>query len=226
MAVDHILRAAVSNFFHWLFMGAAIGPTGGIFPIAVRRPVTGDLIEGAVHGRPPADSICGIDPYAHITPVDQFVPGYRNVNGNLDPIFTSGRYHSLCRDYFLLLGKIIQDVSLGVCVHTYQNYLAQNTDTTYTKSLEKSLLETEKAIANLLCAIEAGISNESTKDRMNELEQQRSELKVTLAAAKLKENLGLRKEHIAPVCQYGLHRCHLPETADKDIPQFRVRLRR
>ena len=83
-----------------------------------------------------------------------------------------------------------------IAENTYQYYLAQNTDTTYTQSLEKSLLETEKAIANLLRAIEAGIFNESTKERMNELEQQKSELKVALAAAKLKEDLGLQKEHI------------------------------
>ena len=83
-----------------------------------------------------------------------------------------------------------------IAENTYQYYLAQNTDTAYTKSLEKSLLETEKAIANLLRAIEAGIFNESTKERMNELEQQKSELKLALAAAKLKEDLGLKKEHI------------------------------
>ena len=62
--------------------------------------------------------------------------------------------------------------------------------------MQKALQETEKAIANLLRAIEAGIFNESTKERMNELEEQKSELKVALAAAKLKEDLGLKKEHI------------------------------
>ena len=56
--------------------------------------------------------------------------------------------------------------------------------------------ETERAIANLLRAIEAGIFNESTKDRMNELQEQKSELKLALAAAKLKEDMGLKKEHI------------------------------
>ena len=62
--------------------------------------------------------------------------------------------------------------------------------------MQKALAETEKAISNLLRAIEAGIFKESTKDRMNELEQQKSELKLALAAAKLKEDLGLKKEHI------------------------------
>ena len=80
--------------------------------------------------------------------------------------------------------------------NTYQYFLAQNTDTTYTKSLQKALDETEKSIANLLKAIEAGIFNESTKERMNELEEQKKDLRVALVAAKLKEDLALKKEHI------------------------------
>ena len=51
-----------------------------------------------------------------------------------------------------------------IAENTYQYYLAQNTDTTYTKSLQKALDETDRAINNLLRAIEAGIFNESTKD--------------------------------------------------------------
>ena len=83
-----------------------------------------------------------------------------------------------------------------IAENTYQYFLAQNTDTTYTKSLQKALDETERAINNLLRAIEAGIFNESTKDRMNELQEQKTELKMALAAAKLKEDMGLKKEHI------------------------------
>ena len=83
-----------------------------------------------------------------------------------------------------------------IAENTYQYFLAQNTDTTYTKSLQKALDETEKSIANLLKAIEAGIFNESTKERMNELEGQKKDLRLALAAAKLKEDLALKKEHI------------------------------
>ena len=83
-----------------------------------------------------------------------------------------------------------------IAENTYQYFLAQNTDTTYTKSLQKALDETDRAINNLLRAIEAGIFNESTKDRMNELEEQKKDLRVELAAAKLKEDLDLKKDHI------------------------------
>ena len=57
-----------------------------------------------------------------------------------------------------------------IAENTYQYFLAQNTDTTYTKSLQKALDETDRSINNLLRAIEASIFNESTKDRMNELQ--------------------------------------------------------
>ena len=49
-----------------------------------------------------------------------------------------------------------------IAENTYQYFHAQNTDTTYTKSLQKALDEIERAIANLLRAIEAGIFNEKT----------------------------------------------------------------
>ena len=83
-----------------------------------------------------------------------------------------------------------------IAENTYQYFLAQNTDTTYTKSLQKALDETDRAINNLIRAIEAGIFNESTKDRMSELEEQKKDLRLELAAAKLKEDLALKKEHI------------------------------
>ena len=58
------------------------------------------------------------------------------------------------------------------------------------------LEDTENSIWNLLRAVEAGLFSESTKIRLDELESQKNELKTALAAAKLKENLGLKKEHI------------------------------
>ena len=63
-----------------------------------------------------------------------------------------------------------------IAENTYQYYLAQNTDTSYTESLQTALLETEKATANLIRAMEAGIFNEATKNRMNELDEQKAEL--------------------------------------------------
>lgn len=89
-----------------------------------------------------------------------------------------------------------------IAENTYQYYLEQNTETTYTESLKIALADVEKSISNLLKALEAGIISESTKRRMEELEEQKAELSDALAAAKLREDLGLKKEHIL----YFLHR--------------------
>ena len=85
---------------------------------------------------------------------------------------------------------------------TYRYYLEQNTDTSYTESLKAALADVERSIANLVKALEAGIFNEATRKRMDELDVQKSELREALAAAKLREDLGLKKEHIL----FFLHR--------------------
>ena len=83
-----------------------------------------------------------------------------------------------------------------IAENTYQYYLEQNTESSYTKALRKALAETEKSLANLLKALEAGIFNATTKQRMDELDAQKAELEAALAAAQLRQDLGLKKEHI------------------------------
>ena len=100
----------------------------------------------------------------------------------------------------------------SIAENTYQYYLSQNTETSYTKSLQKALEDTENSIWNLLRAVEAGLFSESTKIRLNELETQKNELKAALAAAKLKENLGLKKEHIS----FFLHQLAYMDLKDID----------
>lgn len=92
-----------------------------------------------------------------------------------------------------------------IAENTYQYYLAQNTDTSYTESLQKALEETKKATSNLIRAMEAGIFNEATKRRMEELEGQKAELEGPLAAAKLRGDLVLKKTISSIFCT-GLRR--------------------
>lgn len=101
------------------------------------------------------------------------------------------------------VSALLQDAELldFIAENTYQYYLEQNTESAYTDSLRQALEETEKATANLVKALEAGIFNEATKRRMEELDEQREELRAALAASKLREDLGLKKEHIL----YFLH---------------------
>lgn len=94
-----------------------------------------------------------------------------------------------------------EDLLDFIAENTYQYYLEQNTETSYTDSLRRALEETEKSIANLVRALEAGIFNETTKQRMDELDRQKEELQGALAASKLRGDLGLKKEHIL----YFLH---------------------
>ena len=83
-----------------------------------------------------------------------------------------------------------------IAENTYRYYLEQNTESAYTESLRASLREVEKSIVNLLKALEAGIITETTKRRMDELEAQKAELMSALAASQLRQDLGLKKEHI------------------------------
>ncbi|MEG2096747.1 MAG: recombinase family protein, partial [Pseudoflavonifractor sp.] len=83
-----------------------------------------------------------------------------------------------------------------IAENTYQYYLAQNTDTSYTDSLESNLAQVEASLANLIKALEAGIFNDTTKKRMDELEEQKRQIQGGLAQSKLREGLHLTKEHI------------------------------
>ncbi len=79
---------------------------------------------------------------------------------------------------------------------TYDYYVEQNTDTSYTDSLHAELERVNTATANLIRAMEAGIFNDATRTRMEELEAQKGELEAALADAELISGLRLTQEHI------------------------------
>jgi hypothetical protein len=93
---------------------------------------------------------------------------------------------------------LVQDDNLleFIAENTYNYYVEQNTDSAYTDSLNAALADADKAIKNLVKALEAGIFNDSTKARMDELEAQKAELTAAIAESKLKLDLGIKKEHI------------------------------
>lgn len=92
---------------------------------------------------------------------------------------------------------VFDDELLGfISENTYQYYVAQNTDTSYTDSLRAELVETERALANILKAIEAGIFNDTTKQRMDELDERKKGLEAAIAESGLRQGLRLTKEHI------------------------------
>ena len=77
--------------------------------------------------------------------------------------------------------------SLAVDISDYYNRL--NGDNSYLDSLISHLQETDKALNNLVKAIEMGIFSESTQARLVELEEQKKALTEAIAAEKVKKTL-------------------------------------
>lgn len=76
------------------------------------------------------------------------------------------------------------DVIAKRCVEMYAREVAQNNDLTY---LNKQLADTNKAISNLMAAIEQGIVMKTTKARLAELEQAQEKLEFEIGLAKVKQ---------------------------------------
>ncbi len=83
-------------------------------------------------------------------------------------------------------------MSLAVDAAAY--YRRYYVDLKYLEGLETSKKENEKALANLLKAIEAGVFTETTQTRMLELEERRKALTEAIEAEKMKQNL-MQDEH-------------------------------
>ena len=64
------------------------------------------------------------------------------------------------------------------------------------QNLQTKLKEVETATANIMKAIEAGIFNDSTKQRMDELDMQRAEIKSELASLELTQALKITREYV------------------------------
>ena len=81
--------------------------------------------------------------------------------------------------------------------NTWQYYLEQDQSQAEISSLRRQLEQTDTAISNLIRAIEAGIFNDATKKRMEELEQQRQDLKASIADREIAKGFHLTRDHIA-----------------------------
>ena len=79
---------------------------------------------------------------------------------------------------------------------TYKYYIDQNNNTEFEDALRRKLRDVETATKNLIRAIETGILNESTKQRMDELDIQRAEINTELADLNLAHSIRLTRDHI------------------------------
>jgi len=79
----------------------------------------------------------------------------------------------------------------------WEYYLAQDQSREKLKALQGQLEEVERAVNNLMRAVEAGLPiTEMTKNRLSELDTQRTALMGTIAATQLDSGFRLTKEHI------------------------------
>ncbi len=90
----------------------------------------------------------------------------------------------------------------------YAYYQEQNADNDLAEALKRKMTEVDKTTANIMKAIEAGIFNEATKKRMDELDAQRAEIEAELSHIELVRSWHLTREHIL---------FFLYEMRDKDI---------
>lgn len=98
-----------------------------------------------------------------------------------------------------ILCGMVNDPAMRVLTgeRVYEYYSRQNSsDASYQQSLENKIKETDKALGNIMKAIEAGIFNEMTQNRMLELQRQKGMLDDELAAERLRQQYSLKPEHV------------------------------
>ena len=78
----------------------------------------------------------------------------------------------------------------------------QNEEDTMIPALEHQLRECEKGITNLLNAIQAGILTASTKERLEQLEAQRDELKCSILQAQMERPKYSKEEIVQWISRY------------------------
>ena len=95
--------------------------------------------------------------------------------------------------------QLLQDDELleFIADKTFEFYQSQQQAQTERKVLEKSLADINKAINNIMGAIEQGIYNATTKTRLDELEQQKTDIAGQIAEYDLAaSSLNLTRDHI------------------------------
>lgn len=94
--------------------------------------------------------------------------------------------------------KILMDDELldFIADQTWKFYEAQDESKAEVEALQKELAQNETAVDNLMRAIEMGILNDRTKQRMDELNQQNKELRAAIAEREIARGFHLTKDHI------------------------------
>lgn len=116
-----------------------------------------------------------------------------------------------------LVGLIHSDEFIQEVADRCMEYQSREKDNSVLHSLEARLKETEKSIGNLMTAIEAGLLTQSTKDRLMELESEKTQLEKGMAQQLINEPV-LEREQIV----FFLERFRNGDTTDETYRAFLV----
>lgn len=102
----------------------------------------------------------------------------------------------------LIVERVIKDIVNNdkmiefIADRTWEYYLSNDEDQENIKSLQNQLADVDKAINNLVRAIELGVINDVTVNRMQELEGQKAALTAAIADQELQQGFKLEKDYI------------------------------
>lgn len=101
---------------------------------------------------------------------------------------------SVLRNIGYLLAK--DETLEAIADKCWEVYSAERDDTSYLDGLQASLKDVQRSLSNIMKAIEMGIFNATTADRMAELEDQKRQLEDEIKLSKLDTSLSLTRDHI------------------------------
>ncbi len=117
-----------------------------------------------------------------------------------------------------ILHDMLFDPAIRICIadKCYASYLAENDDGgAYEKSITAQLKDVEAKLANIMSAIEAGIFNNTTAERMKILESQKSMLNDALLDVRNRKKYELKPETILRFLEAYVGDLNNPQTCQK-----------
>lgn len=119
-----------------------------------------------------------------------------------------------------ILHDMLFDPAIRICIadKCYASYLAENDDGgAYEKSITAQLKDVEAKLANIMSAIEAGIFNNTTAERMKILESQKSMLNDALLDVRNRKKYELKPETILRFLEAYVGDLNNPQTCQKAL---------
>lgn len=117
-----------------------------------------------------------------------------------------------------ILSEYINDPALRIIIaeKVYDYYMREfGSDDSYEKSLVANIKDIEVKLGNYAKAIEMGIFNETTQERMQELEERKRLYNDELTAEKNRQKYALKKEHVVRYLECFVGNLNEPSLRDK-----------